>query len=92
MQLKAFAKNADTCETARTEVSLLKSALFTTSTLNLTKFPMELNMELSNFQHGRVDFLKIGSERVNRMRVSRRWTSYKPGNNSWTYYTPIHFL
>ena len=38
MQLKACANNVDAAETACNELSLLKSALFATKTLNIIKF------------------------------------------------------
>ena len=59
-----MANNADSGEIARDDLSLLKYVLFATRILNFTKFPAGRKMEWSNFQHGRVDFVKFGSERV----------------------------
>ena len=46
---KAFANNADSEETARNELSLLKSALFATCTLNFTTVPVELKIGVVQF-------------------------------------------
>ena len=45
-------------------VSLLNSALFVTSALNFTKFPVGREMEWFNLQHRKVDFVKFGIEKV----------------------------
>ena len=51
------------------ELSLPKYALFATYTLHFTKHSVGRNMEWSNFQHGRVDFVKFGSESVKIIRL-----------------------
>ena len=49
----------------------LKYTLFAILTLNSSKFPVSRKMEWSNFQHGRVEFVKFGMERLKHEQFAR---------------------
>ena len=63
-QLKAVANNEYSCETARNELSHMKYELFATRTFIFYRISSGRNIEWSNKQYGRVDFVKFINERV----------------------------
>ena len=59
-----FANNTDSGESARNELSHLKSALFAFELSKLSKIVLYEKMETPDFEHGRVYFKQFGAERV----------------------------
>ena len=62
--IELFANNTDSGESARSELSHLKSALFGCEFIKLFQKSYNMKIESSEFEHGRVYFKQFGAERV----------------------------